>query len=151
MKFLTIVIFVCFSVTLFSQSLPVNKLKTLSSTEHAVLGYETCLSHENEGVVESAICNVLKFSYRNPDADLNHVINLLSDLHEKSKNAKIRSKAFVVSQLLKYPELIAEMGDTFYDDMDKLISILCYSMNLTQPETDIISINRFLKTNFDLQ
>jgi len=143
MKFFTLFFFFVFAVTAFSQSSQGINLETISKADLAVLGYTECLSIGNEGTVESAMCNLLRFSYRYPEANLEGLDTILIKLSRTSKNAKIRTKAILVYQLLKNPELIKEMGDTFYDDMEKLINVMCCSISFQRTKTNIISLNDF--------
>lgn len=120
-------IITCLSFSVFAQgttSEVVEDSVQLSPTELAVKSYENCLQHENSGVVESAIGNLLMFKHLNPDADTRMIESQLDVLSENGETAMIRRKAALVSKIIKNPVLVSKMEKKFYKDMEQFFEIL---------------------------
>ena len=93
----------------------------------ALDNYKICLSHENPGVVESSLSNIIKFSYRCPEAKINCFFKHLNDISKNAENDKIRKKADLVARILKDPDLIKEIGDNFYNEVDQFLEVILVS------------------------
>lgn len=98
----------------------------------AVENYKLCLNHENDGVVESTLTNIIKFKYRFPEAKIDCFFKCLEKLSKNSKQDKIRKKAQLVSKILKNEDLLTEIGDNFYSEVDQLIEVILLSSRLEQ-------------------
>jgi len=70
----------------------------------AANNYLFALGNENNGVVESAIMNVMKMRLEYPEYNYTEIIKALNNVSEKSSNAVTKRKAHIASVYLKYPD-----------------------------------------------
>ena len=127
MKYSILILFIGLSLSLYSKNVPSLKLTTASQIEMAVKNYEVGLNYDNDGLVESTICNVLKFKYQYPEADMSNIEATLDKISKKSNNKKIRAKATLVLKIMKNPEMLTEIGKNFFYEMDQFLEILLIS------------------------
>ena len=135
MKVIFFIFTLLLSISLFGKD---SESKIEIKTEKAkcsVDNYELCLKHENVGVVQSALVNVVKFRYRCPIADFTSIIKQLKVLSKKAENEKISQKAELVLQILQNPELVAEIGSKYYDDLDQFLDAILLSSRFEQELT----------------
>lgn len=83
-----------------SLSAPVVKLLDLR-LERGLANYQRALQHPNEGVVESAMINLLKMKYHYPDLDYGKVITLIHNLESDGRNQSIRFLAYFTGRCLE--------------------------------------------------
>jgi hypothetical protein len=128
MKIFTIFLFasIC-SLSLFANENDNSNTIKQKKIKCAVENYEVCLSHENPGVVESSLSNIIKFSYRCPEAEINCFFEHLNELSKNAQNNKISKKAELVARILKDPELVKEIGDNFYNEVDQFLEVILVS------------------------
>ncbi|MFC2088944.1 hypothetical protein ACFLSX_05020, partial [Calditrichota bacterium] len=141
MKYLILFTLICFSLSLFAQNSLSSKFDQDSLNDIAIKNYEICLTHENEGVVESAIGNVLRFKYRHPDTNLDSIEYLLFELSESYKIKRIREKALLVSQILKNPALVSEIGNNFYKDIHQFLEVMLVGGDFKSTDKNQVSRN----------
>ena len=80
MKIFMYIFCLFFSISLFAKDFEYKLQYKSDKVNCCVANYELCLMHENEGVVESALVNVIRFKYRCPDADYESIIKQLKQL-----------------------------------------------------------------------
>jgi len=149
MKYSIIILFVGLSLSLYSKNVPSLKLTTASQMELAAKNYDVGLNYDNDGLVESTICNVLKFKYQYPEADMNNIEATLDKISKKSDNKKIRAKATLVLKIMKNPEMLSEIGNNFFYEMDQILDVLLISTYF-QPDTIIdFSVQEPVKINIE--
>jgi len=69
--------------------------------ERGLANFLRALQHHNEGVVESAMINLLKMKYHYPGLDYGKVITLLQDLESSGRSQSIRFMAFITGRCLE--------------------------------------------------
>lgn len=140
MKTLISFIIVFFSITIFANN-PESKTEIkLKKAKCAVENYELCLSHENPGVVESTLANIIKLRFKCPDAKFEPIFEQLKKLTLSGKNEKIRQKAEMVSRILENQELVAKIGTNFYSEVDLFLDAMLLSTQI-QDNISVILIN----------
>jgi hypothetical protein len=70
----------------------------------ATYAYFMCLNHPNYGVVESAVINIMKLKFVQPDRDYSKCLRKLEQLSKSGATKAIRIKAYVAVNYLKHPE-----------------------------------------------
>jgi len=135
MKIFIFIFSVIFSISAFSRDFDFKTEYKPDKVNCCVANYKLCLKHENNGVVESALVNVVKFKYRCPNADYECIIKQLKHLSKNHENKKISQKAELVLQILQNSELIAEIGDNFYADIDQFLDAILLSSRFEQELT----------------
>jgi len=94
---------------------------TLANSErlikNALPNYELALSSNNNGLIISAVENVVELKIRAPYLDLSKIITKLDKLSE-SETPEIKYKSFVVSSFLKNPHFFTWLKDK--NDQEKL-------------------------------
>jgi len=129
------------SVSLFSQSSKKPEQTKDCKIDIAIQCYELCLKHTNEGVVESAIANVLMFKHLHPDANWENIEILLDELSNTSNSTRIQKRAYLVSQIMKNPALVSRIEEEFYQDVDQFFEILAIGASLHQTDEHLLSEN----------
>ena len=88
----------------------------------AATNYLIALGHANNGVVESAIMNVMRMKLEYPDYDYAEIIKALEKVSAKSSNAVTKRKAYIASVYLMYPDRFnwikkstAEKNNAFFE------------------------------------
>ena len=66
--------------------------------------YLTGLNHNNPGVVESAITNVMLLKLYHPEKDFSEITERLDELTLNNPEKMIRLKAFIAANYIKHPE-----------------------------------------------
>ena len=89
------------------------------------------LTHENQGVVESAIFITLQFKDRYPNEDYSKFINALDDLVLNSNNTRISYKAQLARIFLKNTELFKNIKITNLEDEQKTFEEISKRLNST--------------------
>ena len=141
MKTTLLIIFLVFSAAIIAQEQPCDPPPEMTPTQKALVSYERCLKHENQGVVESAICNVLLFKHLNPDVDMCHLESLIEDLSKNSDNEDIRRKALLVSNILKNPQLVARIDKKYYKNVEEFFDILTIGASLDNVNLQALTDN----------
>ena len=132
MKISILVFTFLFSFSLFANNTESKIEYKSEKVKCSVDNYEICLKHENRGVVESALTNVIKFKYRCPKADFECIFQQLKVLSEQSKNENISRKAELVLQILQNPELITEIGNNFYSGIEQYLDAILLNSRFEQ-------------------
>ncbi len=149
MKYSILILFISLTVSLYSKNIPSLKLTSASQIEMAVQNYEVGLNYDNDGLVESTICNVLKFKYQYPETDMSGIEETLNKISRKSNNKKIQAKATLVIKIMKNPEMLSEIGKNFFYEMDQFLDILLIS-TLFQPDSTIdLSSRKSVEINIE--
>ena len=131
---------VIFSISLFAKDFEYKFDYKSNKVNCCVANYELCLKHENDGVVESSLVNVIKFKYRRPDADYDCIMKQLKQLSQNHENKRISQKAELVLQILQNSELVMAIGDNFYADIDQFLNAIILSSKFEHELT--INLNR---------
>jgi len=82
--------------------------------------YLLALNSKNDGLVESAIMNIIKLKMNYPERDYTTVINQLDRLTQLHANKIIRIEAYVVLTYLQYPERfdwLQKLNESQRDDL----------------------------------
>lgn len=141
MRYLIIFTLIIFSLSLSAQVSISPKYNQDSLNAIAIKSYEICLLHENDGVVESAIGNVLRFKFRHPDTNLDSIQTLLLEISQLHPTKIIREKALLVSNILGDQSLVTEIGKNFYKDIHQFLNMMVASRNFKSTNIKIISRN----------
>jgi hypothetical protein len=110
--------------TIFSQNSELPQQDETPQIAKVLKSYEYCLNHDNEGVVESAIGNVLNYKVLHPDADMLRIKIQLERLSRSGETRRIRYKAFLVSQIIENPELLTKIEKKVYKDAGEFFELL---------------------------
>ncbi len=150
MKYSILILFIGLTVSLYSKNIPSLKLTTASQIEMAVKNYEVGLNYDNNGLVESTICNVLKFKYQYPEADMSDIEETLNKISRESNNKKIQAKATLVIKIMNNPEMLSEIGKKFFYEMDQFLDVLLIS-TLFQPDSVVdLSSRKSVEINIEI-
>lgn len=106
-----------------------------TSLDNATENYLTGLNHHNNGVVESAITNVMLLKMYHPEKDFSVVTKKLDELTLKGPDKMVRLKAFIAANYIKHPERFnwIEKGD--YEDAVAFFEL--YSARLEEMQYNI--------------
>lgn len=99
------------------------ELKELEKIQDAIANYDKGLLHENQGVTESAIINIMRLKYNYPNYDYRTLVNHLENLENAGETKSIRFMAYIVKNYLLHPERF-----TWVEDMCCKHDQLFYSM-----------------------
>ena len=128
------------SISLFANNtdsrMEINSEKAKCSIDN----YELCLKHENAGVVESALANIIKFKYHCPQANYKCIIKQLNILLKNHENINISKKAALVLQIIHNQDLVAEIGNKFYANLDQFLYAILLSSKYEQELTLTMTI-----------
>lgn len=127
-KIITICI-IFISLSVFANNSSLQKIDKQEKIPCAIENYRLCLQHENPGVVESTLGNVIKLKYKCPKLDMSLIEKELLSLSEYGVNKNIRSKASLVLKILKNPELVKEIGIQFYANVDQFLDFMIITAN----------------------
>lgn len=120
-----------------------DKLPDADEVAIALQGYKHGLDHDNQGLVESTILNVLKYKCRYPQIDLSILHPSLIKLGKSGKTADIREKAALVYKLLQNSDLIPSCSKELYADPVRFFEILAIGAKLaqvdSQEDTEIVA------------
>ena len=72
--------------------------------ERASANYYKALQSDNEGMIESAMTNIMIMKLYFPDKDYDQFIIKLSELTTEGTTKQVRYKAFIACNYLKHPE-----------------------------------------------
>lgn len=87
--------------------------------------YFIALNHTNDGVVESAIINVMKLKLVYPGGDYSKCIRKLEELTESGSTRLLRQKAYIAANFLKNPERFNWIESGLYDEISKFFDKYC--------------------------
>jgi hypothetical protein len=90
----------------------------------ALKQYLTCLSHHNDGVVESTIIILMKMRRECPDISYQMTIDSLDALAANGRTANIRLLAFIAARYLQDPEDPGLFADIRIEDDAQLVTML---------------------------
>lgn len=93
--------------------------------------YLSCLSSENEGVVESALAHVAMLKLMLPGCDFKAVNAKVAEVSLKAASAETRYKAFLTKTVLEEPGMFIRIEETRYSDADELFGALASKMSET--------------------
>ncbi|MBX2989662.1 MAG: hypothetical protein KF749_00690 [Bacteroidetes bacterium] len=122
------------SVAAFSQTNSGTYFSEASSVRGANLAkaekqYANCLKSANDGVVESALAHVALLKLMNPERDFALVAPAVDVVAGTNPSPEIRYKAYLVSNVLRNPELFSGEARTSYESPDELFSVLASRMS----------------------
>jgi len=86
--------------------------------------YLVGLNHSNEGVVESAIINVMKLKFYYPDADYSKIIGKLNQLTAEGSTKRMRIRSYVVNSYLEHPERFNWFHPSTEDETKVLVTLM---------------------------
>jgi hypothetical protein len=72
--------------------------------ENGLANYLQALQNKNEGLVESAMVNLIKMKYHYPDLDYSKIIEQLQYLQEQGRTQSLRLLAYFAKRYLQEPE-----------------------------------------------
>lgn len=116
MKTLSLLFVALLSVGLAAQS-PEN-------VKNAPKNFEKALKSGNAGLVESAIFHSLKFMIFYPEQDAAKLKKQITRLVKEGETRNIRYKAYLASQFLNNPDLLATIEKEDYKDADRFFKML---------------------------
>lgn len=116
MKTLSLLFVALLSVGLAAQS-PEN-------VKNAPKNFEKALKSGNAGLVESAIFHSLKFMIFYPEQDVAKLKKQITRLVKEGETRNIRYKAYLASQFLNNPDLLATIEKADYKDADEFFKML---------------------------
>lgn len=116
MKTLSLLFVALLSVGLAAQS-PEN-------VKNAPKNFEKALKSGNAGLVESAIFHSLKFMIFYPEQDVTKLKKQITRLVKEGETRNIRYKAYLASQFLNNPDLLATIEKEDYKDADRFFKML---------------------------
>ena len=93
--------------------------------------YLTCLSSENEGVVESALAHVAMLKLMLPACDFKAVNAMVTEVSLKAASAETRYKAFLTKTVLEEPRMFVRINETRYNDADELFGAMASRLSQT--------------------
>ncbi len=108
-------------VALLIVALPAQSPENL---KNAPKNYEKALKSGNAGMVESAIFHSLKFMLFYPQEDAAKLKKQITRLVKEGETRSIRYKAYLASQFLNNPDLLATIEKEDYKDADQFFKIL---------------------------
>ena len=111
----TAVMFLILTNSVLAQS-PVNKI------DRALLAYEQALDHTNNGVVESAIINIMKLKLIYPNQDYSGLTKKLNKLCFKNRTKTVRYKAYIAANYLQHPERFAWLQSQCANNLNDFFS-----------------------------
>jgi hypothetical protein len=91
--------------------------------------YLSALNSKNDGLVESAIVNIIKLKMNYPERDYTTVTNQLDRLTHLHANKIIRIEAYVVLTYMQYPERFDWLQKLNGSQIDDLLSNLVYKIH----------------------
>lgn len=106
------------------------KYKCINATK-VIDKYLSCLSSENEGVVESALAHVAMFKLMLPASDFKAVNVKVTEVSLKAASAETRYKAFLTKTVLEEPRMFVRIEETRYNSADELFGALASKMSET--------------------
>ncbi len=116
MKTLSLLFVALLSVGLAAQS--------AENLKNAPKNYEKALKSGNAGMVESAIFHSLKFMLFYPQEDVAKLKKQITRLVKEGETRNIRYKAYLASQFLNNPDLLATIEKEDYKDADRFFKML---------------------------
>jgi len=127
--FISIVIFSFCATALYAQSDADNK----RSNEYyckALKQYLVCLNHHNDGVVESAIINLMKMSRECSEISYQTIVERLDTMATDGRTANIRLLAFIAARYLQDSENPHLLADLKIDDHQQFMKMLLDRLKL---------------------
>lgn len=110
----------------------------------ATESYMTGLNHENQGVVESAITNVMLLKLYHPEKDFTEILARLDELTVNNPDKMVRLKAFIASNYIKHPERFNWIKKGDYEDAVAFFEM--YSTKLQEMNYNIKKDSRITAT-----
>jgi len=101
----------------------------------ALVGYSYGLQHHVEGVVESAIYQVMVLSLRAPDVDLAKLKSQLKDMSTSHELASIRVRAFLALEFLTNDSYRAQVKHFVHLNQDQQEVVVVFK-NISERLTD---------------
>lgn len=86
--------------------------------------YLSGLNHFNQGVVESAVINVMKMKVYYPNEDYSKIIKKLNQLTVEGLTKQIRIRAYVVNSYLNHPERFNWFTPSTEEETKVLITLM---------------------------
>lgn len=95
---------------------------TDAKIKRACDSYERSLNSEINGVVESAIINIMKMKTARPDFDYSCLAKTLEKLSFDGQTMLIRYKSYIAANYLKYPERFTWIKSGNYEELTRFFS-----------------------------
>lgn len=99
-----------------------------SAVERATDNYLVGLRLNNEGVMESAIFNIIKLKLVYPYLDYTKLAVALDSIAENSGNKVIQRKAYLASMYVKYPERFNWITNKTYVENNAFFDLLAVKL-----------------------
>lgn len=94
-----------------------------------IKNYQKALESDNQGMIESAILNIMSLKYHYPDYDYSSLIESLESLENNDESKSIRFMSYIVKDYLLYPDRytwIDQVPYEFYKDFYAVIAKKVY-------------------------
>ena len=139
MKLFTLVLFIVSSL-MTVQAQTSDSAEVMDKNVVAQESYIICLQHENDGVVESAIGNVLLFKKLNPEVDTQAIEKELENISVNGETESVRRKALLANHIIKNPALVSKIDKKFYNDIELFFEVLAIGSGLQ--DVDLTSMSK---------
>jgi hypothetical protein len=96
-------------IAIFSKTVFAQEVRSQEYLDKAITAYQECLTNETNGVVESAIYNVIVMKSYYPAQDYSDLVYKINKIAAKGNTAKLRYKAQLASLYFEYPALFEGM------------------------------------------
>ncbi len=91
--------------------------------------YLVALDSKNNGLIESAIVNIMKLKMIYPHRDYSKMIDKLDQLSQSTSNKAIRYEAFIVLCYLEFPERFNWIQTNDNQQIDELLTNLVFRIH----------------------
>ncbi len=116
-----------FSSAVMAAGDSISALRNIQQLEKGTANYLQALHQQNDGLVESAMINLIRMKYRYPDLDYRQIIDQLRFLAKHGSNQSLRFLAYFTGLYLDDPETFGWLlqGDyEFVIDSEYLFEIV---------------------------
>ena len=87
-------------------------------------GYVRCFAAENDGVVESAIAQVVRMRLARPDAPMKDIRAALAQLSQAARTPAIRYKAYLAELAFDCPAMFVDVRDENFESYEQFYASL---------------------------
>jgi len=92
--------------------------------DRGIENYLAALNSKNDGLIESAIMNLMKLKTLHPSRDYAKIMSTLDELTQQTSNKTIRYEAFILLHYLQYPEHFNWIQSSEDQPLDELLATL---------------------------